>query len=385
MEEYLLNKTPQKIEFSYETMCHTKIPASDYEFCIAIPQSKKYIGYITLIQEQPNEPTNNVNINPYYPVLIIYELNRFRKISNIYTIATVIYSFCEIVEWMNETIFYGSIVSGFFIIEDVLHYKGHSLRNAIFKEKIEIMTLILSLSDYFDYLPPFQSGNNYIGKLVLPFFFKNEEKTTIPIQLVPYPIHHIQYRCLLKLKPILNVSITRNGVIELDEQTNNKVAVSSCGKKTVTTKLYSPFVSTNTFINKNGYSFIYNKPQYKKRTIFEVMADIQYDVYLLYAYNNTIKTNEKHLFVDVAFISDYKTSIMMNSIFRNIKENVNLDYIEESDDEEEFENEKPDKYVYLNKKVNMECQFNYKFKKWMPIRIVESNVNYGKIVPISNL
>ena len=75
----------------------------------------------------------------------------------------------------------------------------------------------------------------------------------------------------------------------------------------------------------------------------------------------------------------------MNSIFRNIKENENLDYIEESEDEDEFENTNPNKYVYLNKKVNMECKFNYKFKKWIPIQIIENNINFGKIVPISNL
>ena len=35
----------------------------------------------------------------------------------------------------------------------------------------------------------------------------------------------------------------------------------------------------------------------------------------------------------------------MNNIFRNIKENTNLDALEESDDEEEFENISLDKYV----------------------------------------
>ena len=38
----------------------------------------------------------------------------------------------------------------------------------------------------------------------------------------------------------------------------------------------------------------------------------------------------------VACIPNYKTSMMMNALFRNIKENRNLDLLEESDDEEEF-------------------------------------------------
>ena len=41
----------------------------------------------------------------------------------------------------------------------------------------------------------------------------------------------------------------------------------------------------------------------------------------------------------------------MNSLFRNIKENRNLDLLEESDDEEEFENTSLDKFVDLDKEL----------------------------------
>ena len=40
--------------------------------------------------------------------------------------------------------------------------------------------------------------------------------------------------------------------------------------------------------------------------------------------------------------------------------NDNLDYIEESDDEEMFENISLDKYVDLNKKINMKCMYIHK-------------------------
>ena len=58
---------------------------------------------------------------------------------------------------------------------------------------------------------------------------------------------------------------------------------------------------------------------------------------------------------------------MMNSLFRNIKENKSLDALEESDDEDEFENVNIDKFVDLSKKIKMKCVYNYKFKKWTPI------------------
>ena len=59
----------------------------------------------------------------------------------------------------------------------------------------------------------------------------------------------------------------------------------------------------------------------------------------------------------------------MNKLFRNIKENINLDALEESDDEEEFQNEKLDRFVYLDKSYKMICGYNYKFKKWFPISV----------------
>ena len=72
---------------------------------------------------------------------------------------------------------------------------------------------------------------------------------------------------------------------------------------------------------------------------------------------------------------------MMNSIFRKINENKNLDFIEESEDEEEFEDMREDKYVDLQKTVQMECIYSTKFKKWIPKRIVRGQ----KIVHISLL
>ena len=64
----------------------------------------------------------------------------------------------------------------------------------------------------------------------------------------------------------------------------------------------------------------------------------------------------------------------MNKLFRNIKENDNLDKLEESDDENEFENNSSDKFVYLNKNYNMVCSFCSKFKKWIPIKVADANL-----------
>ena len=57
----------------------------------------------------------------------------------------------------------------------------------------------------------------------------------------------------------------------------------------------------------------------------------------------------------------------MNRLFRNIRENDWLDALEESDDEEEFENIDLDKFVDMEKEYLIECQYFPAFKKWSPV------------------
>jgi len=95
-----------------------------------------------------------------------------------------------------------------------------------------------------------------------------------------------------------------------------------------------------------------------KNTTFMVVADVQPDVYHLTAPDGT---------TTIACIPSYTVSVMMNSIFRKIKENVSLDALEESDDEAEFEDIRVEKYLVKTDAVKMKCEYNYKFKKWVPV------------------
>lgn len=123
------------------------------------------------------------------------------------------------------------------------------------------------------------------------------------------------------------------------------------------------------FINYKDYyfkGFIKNNKQINKIiTIFKIKADITDDIYKLYC-NDGYYSN--------ALINNYKLSVKMNSEFRNIKENNNLDLLEMSDSEDDFENVNQDKYVNLNKIIYMKCEFNKNFKKWIPLE----KVNYGE-------
>ena len=100
------------------------------------------------------------------------------------------------------------------------------------------------------------------------------------------------------------------------------------------------------------------------KAVFKITADLEPDIYNLFIYKNG--TEE---YYDTAIIPDYNTSVMMNKLFRKIKENENLDAIEESDDEEEFEDSREDKYVYLDRSIKINCEYNHKFKRWFPVSL----------------
>ena len=132
------------------------------------------------------------------------------------------------------------------------------------------------------------------------------------------------------------------------------------------------------FDTKKIYAMKYIKPgHHHNNAIFKITADIEPDIYNLFIYKDGTE-----VFYDIAFIPNYNTSVMMNKLFRKIKENDNLDAIEESDDEEEFQNNKEDKYVYLDISFKMNCEYNSKFKRWIPVSLASRNDN---IISIKNL
>ena len=109
------------------------------------------------------------------------------------------------------------------------------------------------------------------------------------------------------------------------------------------------------------------------KAVFKVRADLAADNYQLYT--------AEDIFYETAMVPTYKCSVMMNALFRNIKENGNLDLLEESDDETEFENTQIDKFVDLAKTVLFECIYSKRFKKWQPVK----PLTHAKIISLKEL
>ena len=137
--------------------------------------------------------------------------------------------------------------------------------------------------------------------------------------------------------------------------------------KNIENEFHNTIYDTNSVIYiQKQKSEIYGKSFFHITNIiyghFIIKADCENDIYNIYLKNETF-------IYDILLIDSYKTSVFMNSLFRNIKENKNLDLLEESDSENEFENIDSNKYVNLNKKNVIKCKYNSKFKKWIPIEL----------------
>ena len=134
-------------------------------------------------------------------------------------------------------------------------------------------------------------------------------------------------------------------------------------------KLYSIACYSNSRFLGN---FVVNNSGALEKSVpanFKVYACISQDIYKLYVLD---KAN-KEVFYDYALIDSYKTSVFMNGLFRNIKENSNLDLLEESDSEDEFENTDISKFVNLEKSHIIECIYNKKLKKWIPKNLAKNS------------
>lgn len=208
----------------------------------------------------------------------------------------------------------GTIINGicfkvnninYFACTNIHYYKGQLIENHTFKEKLKV----------FEYLFKFNIKQDIFNKnslvVGLPVYNTNYKELLSIVDRLPYSIHAVK---LFKYN-----SIYHSGLIKYQEK-------------------------------QTSFAF------------FNIKATIEPDIYDIFC-------RDKDIPHSIAMITDFNTSVMMNKLFRKIKENDNLDLLELSDDETEFEDIREDKFVDVNKTICMKCIFIKRFKKWKPLSI----------------
>lgn len=336
----LMTRFPE-FELSYETVSHNKV-SNKYDICLAIPLGKKVCAWFTFHE----------NRNVCY----LFDFNREKKISRGKMFEL---PYCH--DLALGTVVYGTLWEQedsppWFVVEDILHYEDISMKVEPMGQRLGFLSQFMQkITGWESNGVPIRFALAVMWKVVLddkmwefPGYIPGQVQSQIA-----YPVHHIQYRSGTNITPYLNTAISKK-----------------IGAKGNTVPLpVSNYVPARMDLSK---------PQYRQKAVFQVCADCQNDIYHLFAYGR----NSEPVYYGIACIPSYKSSVFMNGIFRNIRENRNLDYIEESDDEEDFQDMRDNKYVNLSKKALIECAFHQKFRKWVPLRLVEPR---SKVVHICKL
>lgn len=244
--------------------------------------------------------------------------------NNIKSISSELCSFSD--ELAQNTLVYGTLLSidgiKFFSCENILMYKNQHVQTKNFKYKLAIF------KDFFDNITNLSISNSII--ITLAYVCTTYEEALAILPTLKYNVYSIVLQ--------------------------NK----------------------NEYYSK-GIIKQFNK---KQEAIFKMTASINSDIYNLYCLDNDMLSN---IFYDFALINDFTTSKKMNAVFRTIKENENLDLLEESDDEEEFENINEDKFVNLKISKLVKCVYVAKFKKWKPVDFVNDNFNIVSIKTLQGI
>jgi hypothetical protein len=270
-------------------------------------------------------------------VCYLLDINKDHKVTKVANIATNNFDH----QLAYGTILYGSLCEvnekQVFIIEDMYYFCGLLVKHFTFGEKLTyyktLMTMKtktqMSIKVALPYMCMVTGDNTLLESM--PFYESMTAKTA-------YTTHHVQFRSSKTIAPYLNHVYKKRSVEKVDADED--------------TPFLFPRNDLDHYVQMN-----------LKAAVFRVMADIQNDVYHLFAYDG---------YTNIAYIGSRDSSVYMNKLFRNIRENTNVDYGEESEDEDIFQNTSLDKYVDLKKEYKMHCVYNAKFKKWVPVHVVDT-------------
>jgi len=324
----LFNRLPA-LELSYEPKLHKKVYSAMYYI---IPKGPKALVWYTYWLDQH--------------VCLLITLNERGNYSDI-----KLFPACFSDALALGTIIYGTHFidkhRAYFTCEQLYYYKGMPVKS---KSKLEQLPILLDMFQKEVEQVAYTTNSLIVG---LPVMTNNYEEALALMAELPYKVYGLGEipHAPLGGKPPQSLRDNKR------TQPNESVKVNYISGSQNT------FKSPHNASAKGGVGACPQGVVGGSRPL-TVRAGLSADTYMLYnPSDNTL--------VGTAMIPTYKSSVFLNGLFRNIKENANLDLLEESDDEDEFENTDLDKFVNLDKTILMECVFLKRFQKWQPVKVIK--------------
>jgi hypothetical protein len=368
--ELLLASFPNT-RLSYEATIHKNDNPSllsEKHNCFILPKGKRCIAWITewkrnkivaVIDIIGSNHSNNVAISPV--------IRKFNQENGWFPGNIRVYDAC-----IHHSLVYGTVFGGvlfrlnpssgsgvydktIFSIHAVYWYKGNPVPSLSLSGHVGLCEGLFHEGDIRQVA--YTKQNSIIFSI--PILCRNDKDADAIIPQLPYPVYAIQYR--FEHNTRVCQCILQN------PHTTPHTPDPPKTYKTSAPLLPPPVVVAPT--RRVEYILTPDEMLTNIQAIFMVRPNIQNDIYDLFV-STTGGRNTDLVFHNFAHIPSYKTSVMMNKMFRNIVENRCLDALEESEDESDFENIEPDKYVSLHKEKLMLCRFNKRFCRWVPIEII---------------
>jgi hypothetical protein len=359
---------------SYEATIHkndNKSLVSGAYKCFILPKGKRCIAWVTEWNRTKIVAVIDILGTNRYDGPLTKVIRRFHEENGWYPGAVRIYDAC-----IEQSLVYGTVFSGvlfrtsadydksFFSIHTIHWYKGNPIPPVSLSGHVRMCERI------FDECDIRQVAYTKQNSLVfgLPILCHNEKDVYATLPELPYPVFAIQYRFENHTRVCQRLYHPGDEYARNEEMVIIKPKYAPAPAPAPTpapVPAHAPAPAATRRLHVPPTDGMLTNIQ----ATFMVRPNIQNDIYELFVKNTSSRTNEL-VFHNFAHISSYKTSVMMNKLFRNIIENARLDAQEESEDEVEFENTDPDKYVSLHKEFIMVCQFHKRFCRWVPIQLL---------------
>jgi hypothetical protein len=397
-----------KTRLSYEVNVHKKDETYD-DRCFIIPKGKrcvawatewkrqKIIAIIDIVPSNPKTAPNRTQSNYQYQSTSTSSYTKFIQENGWTPGQVTIYDVC-----FNGSLSYGTVFGGTifktskqasveaatgrsqfscFCIQNIYWYKGNPNPSLYLDNYVKMCEQLFVDRDI---LQVSYTSSGLIFGLPILCNSENDAHSTIPS--LPYQVYSIHFRSNASPRvhqmvttpklhnPLQDTTATTTTTAIPTYKQTTPISNSMCHmSKARPQPLQQPKILPRIPFVKPHDDMLTNI-----QAVFIVRPHVQNDIYELYVRSPklslaaTAASSPDYVFHNFAHIPNYKTSVMMNTLFRNIKENVRLDTMEESDDEEEFENIEQDKFVSLKTEYKMICRLNKKFCKWVPIQIVSA-------------
>lgn len=310
LEKKIIQNFPN-VELSYEKISHKKVQNDTKNIIyMTIPYGPKYFAWFTTLNGHPKCYFLEINLRGKY-------------ISNIHMEFNVCFSpyLCS----GKGTILYGTLFEyehqKMFNVENIYYFKGDDVGYLPLLKRLELYRCVMEEMRQVAYT----RRDVVFGLPVMDVRFAEVESLT---RSLPYKVYALQQRYLVgksggrkhgQREVIYNFRLTPRDAA----QTKTVVVAEQC---------------------------------------FMVTADPCMELYWLHT-----RDSQKYALMGV---QTYEQSIMMNGLFRSVRENTNIDYIEESEDEDEFQDITENKYTDVEKRICMICRYDRHIKKWMPVKVV---------------